>query len=34
MLYDAFYRWCRDAVEETHTVHGKRSEGRRTKLST
>jgi rhodanese-related sulfurtransferase len=34
VLYDAFYRWCRDAVEETHTVHGKRSEGRRTKLST
>ncbi|MCC6778212.1 MAG: chromate resistance protein [Hyphomicrobiales bacterium] len=20
-LYDAFYRWCRDAVEETHTWH-------------
>jgi rhodanese-related sulfurtransferase len=34
VLYDAFYRWCRDAIEETHTVHGKRSEGRRTKLST
>jgi hypothetical protein len=33
-LYDAFYRWCRDAVEETHVVHVKRSEGRRTKLST
>jgi hypothetical protein len=32
-LYDAFYRWCRDAVEETHVVHAKRSEGRRTKLS-
>jgi rhodanese-related sulfurtransferase len=24
-LYDAFYRWCRDAVEETHTTHSKRS---------
>jgi rhodanese-related sulfurtransferase len=24
-LYDAFYRWCRDAVEETHIVHSKRS---------
>jgi hypothetical protein len=24
-LYDAFYRWCRDAVEETHTAHSKRS---------
>ena len=24
-LYDAFYRWCRDAVEETHVVHSKRS---------
>src|SRR3984885_4530886 len=24
-LYDAFYRWCRDAVDETHTVHSKRS---------
>jgi rhodanese-related sulfurtransferase len=34
VLYDAFYRWCRDAVEETHAVRGKRSEGRRTKLST
>jgi rhodanese-related sulfurtransferase len=33
-LYDAFYRWCRDAVEETHAVHVKRSEGRRTKLTT
>ena len=33
VLYDAFYRWCRDAVEETHAVHGKRSEVRRTKLS-
>jgi rhodanese-related sulfurtransferase len=33
-LYDAFYRWCRDAVEETHTVHAKRSEGRRAKVST
>jgi rhodanese-related sulfurtransferase len=33
-LYDAFYRWCRDAVEETHAVHVKRSEGQRTKLPT
>jgi rhodanese-related sulfurtransferase len=33
-LYDAFYRWCRDAVEETHAVHAKRSEGKRTKLPT
>jgi len=24
-LYDAFYRWCRDAVEETHTAHAKRA---------
>jgi rhodanese-related sulfurtransferase len=24
-LYDAFYRWCRDAVDETHTVHSRRS---------
>jgi rhodanese-related sulfurtransferase len=31
-LYDAFYRWCRDAVEETHTVHAKRPDGKRTKL--
>jgi hypothetical protein len=23
-LYDAFYRWCRDAVEETHIAHAKR----------
>jgi rhodanese-related sulfurtransferase len=23
-LYDAFYRWCRDAVDETHIVHSKR----------
>ena len=23
-LYDAFYRWCRDATEETHTWHSKR----------
>ena len=22
-LYDAFYRWCRDATEETHTWHKK-----------
>lgn len=33
-LYDAFYRWCRDAVEENHAVHAKPSEGRRTKLPT
>jgi rhodanese-related sulfurtransferase len=33
-LYDAFYRWCRDAVEETHAVHAKRSEGKRTRIST
>jgi hypothetical protein len=25
MLYDAFYRWCRDAVDETHTTHAKRA---------
>jgi rhodanese-related sulfurtransferase len=24
-LYDAFYRWCRDAVDETHTTHAKRA---------
>ncbi len=24
-LYDAFYRWCRDAVDETHVTHAKRS---------
>jgi hypothetical protein len=24
-LYDAFYRWCRDARDETHTVHFKKS---------
>ena len=23
-LYDAFYRWCRDAVDETHLTHAKR----------
>jgi len=23
-LYDAFYRWCRDATEETHAGHSKR----------
>ena len=23
-LYDAFYRWCRDAVEETHIAHAQR----------
>jgi rhodanese-related sulfurtransferase len=23
-LYDAFYRWCRDAVDETHMTHVKR----------
>lgn len=23
-LYDAFYRWCRDATEETHTWHTKK----------
>jgi rhodanese-related sulfurtransferase len=23
-LYDAFYRWCRDASDETHTWHSKR----------
>lgn len=34
-LYDAFYRWCRDAVEETHTVHTqKRPEGKRVRLAT
>jgi rhodanese-related sulfurtransferase len=25
MLYDAFYRWCRDAVDETHTTHARRA---------
>lgn len=25
-LYDAFYRWCRDAVDETHLAHSRRSE--------
>ena len=24
-LYDAFYRWCRDATEETHVGHSKKS---------
>ena len=24
-LYDAFYRWCRDATDETHTWHSKRA---------
>ena len=24
-LYDAFYRWCRDAVNETHTAHAHRA---------
>ena len=24
-LYDAFYRWCRDAVDETHVTHVKRT---------
>jgi rhodanese-related sulfurtransferase len=24
-LYDAFYRWCRDAVDETHTTHAHRT---------
>jgi rhodanese-related sulfurtransferase len=23
-IYDAFYRWCRDATEETHTLHSKK----------
>jgi hypothetical protein len=23
-LYDAIYRWCRDARDETHTWHSKR----------
>jgi len=23
-LYDAFYRWCRDAIEETHTAHSRK----------
>jgi hypothetical protein len=22
-LYDAFYRWCRDATQEAHTGHSK-----------
>jgi len=25
-LFDAFYRWCRDAVDEVHTAHSKRSD--------
>jgi hypothetical protein len=25
-LYDAFYRWCRDATDETHTWHSKSQE--------
>ena len=25
-LYDAFYRWCRDATDETHLAHSRRSE--------
>ena len=25
MLYDAFYRWCRDATDETHTWHSKKA---------
>ena len=24
-LYDAFYRWCRDATDETHTWHGRKA---------
>jgi hypothetical protein len=24
MLYDAFYRWCRDATAETHKGHSKK----------
>jgi hypothetical protein len=24
VLYDAFYRWCRDAVQETHNWHIKK----------
>jgi rhodanese-related sulfurtransferase len=28
-LYDAFYRWCRDAVDETHTVHARPAEEKR-----
>jgi rhodanese-related sulfurtransferase len=27
LLYDAFYRWCRDAVDETHITHAKRPAG-------
>jgi rhodanese-related sulfurtransferase len=27
MLYDAFYRWCRDATDETHTWHSKKPGG-------
>ena len=26
-LYDAFYRWCRDATEETHTWHSAKKPG-------
>ncbi len=25
-LYDALYRWCRDAVDETHLAHSRRSD--------
>jgi hypothetical protein len=24
LLYDAFYRWCRDATQETHNWHTKK----------
>jgi rhodanese-related sulfurtransferase len=26
-LYDAFYRWCRDATDETHTWHSAKRQG-------
>ncbi|ACK85509.1 chromate resistance protein ChrB domain-containing protein [Methylorubrum extorquens] len=28
LLYDAFYRWCRDATEERHTWEGDRTKGK------
>jgi rhodanese-related sulfurtransferase len=28
LLYDAFYRWCRDATAETHTSHSKKTQPR------
>ena len=28
LLYDAFYRWCRDATEERHDWVGDRTKGK------